>query len=100
MGRLDVDIKNELFKTFSDDVLFLEVCGPEQEHLSVIDVPGIFKTTTPSLTSKLDITLVDHGSPGRHPARHTPDSSRIVGGCCYYPRAVRAEGRAVHTVIV
>lgn len=32
--------------TFSNDVLRLEICSPEQDHLSVIDVPGIFKSTT------------------------------------------------------
>jgi Dynamin family len=46
-------------KTFSGDVLCLEVCGPEQEHLSVIDVPGIFKKTTSGVTSKADIQMVD-----------------------------------------
>jgi hypothetical protein len=45
-------------KTFSDDVLCLEVCGPKQEHLSVIDVPGIFKRTTQGLTSKADMQMV------------------------------------------
>ena len=44
--------------TFSNDVLRLEIAGPDQEHLSVIDVPGIFKNTTPGLTTKADITLV------------------------------------------
>ena len=44
--------------TFSSDVLRLEIYGPHENHLSVIDVPGIFKTTTPGLTSKSDITLV------------------------------------------
>jgi hypothetical protein len=44
--------------TFSSDVLRLEIHGPHENHLSVIDVPGIFKTTTPGLTSKSDITLV------------------------------------------
>ncbi|CAG8876378.1 unnamed protein product [Penicillium salamii] len=44
--------------TFSLDVLRLEIIGPHENHLSVIDVPGIFKTTTPGLTSKSDITLV------------------------------------------
>ncbi|PYH80584.1 hypothetical protein BO82DRAFT_286169, partial [Aspergillus uvarum CBS 121591] len=33
--------------TFSSDVLRLEIHGPHENHLSVIDVPGIFKTTTP-----------------------------------------------------
>jgi hypothetical protein len=44
--------------TFSSDVLQLEIHRPLENHLSVINVPGIFKTTTPSLTSKSDITLV------------------------------------------
>jgi GTPase SAR1 family protein len=44
--------------TFSRDVLRLEICGPTQEHLSVIDVPGIFKNTTPGITTKDDISLV------------------------------------------
>lgn len=26
-------------KTFSNDVLKIEICGPDQEHYSVIDVP-------------------------------------------------------------
>jgi len=46
-------------KTFSGDVLCLEVCGPEPKHLSVIDVPGIFKKTTSGVTSKADIQMVD-----------------------------------------
>ncbi|CAK4033018.1 interferon-induced GTP-binding mx2 [Lecanosticta acicola] len=44
--------------TFSNDVLRLEICGPDQEHLSVIDIPGIFKSTTEGLTTKADIQLV------------------------------------------
>jgi hypothetical protein len=45
-------------KTFSDDVLYLEVCGPEQAHLSVIDTPGIFKRTKQGVTTKADIQIV------------------------------------------
>ncbi|RDH26896.1 P-loop containing nucleoside triphosphate hydrolase protein [Aspergillus welwitschiae] len=43
--------------TFSSDVFRLEIIGPHENHLSVIDVPGIFKTTTPGLTFKSDIAL-------------------------------------------
>ena len=43
---------------FSRDVLRLEICSPSQEHLSVIDVPGIFKNATPGVTTKGDIALV------------------------------------------
>jgi len=44
--------------SFSDDVLRLEICGPSQEHLSVIDVPGIFKKTTQGSTTKADMLMV------------------------------------------
>lgn len=46
---------DSLRSTFSNDVFRLEICGPDEDHLSVIDVPGIFKNTTPGLTSKADI---------------------------------------------
>ncbi|EFR05207.1 interferon-induced GTP-binding protein Mx1 [Nannizzia gypsea CBS 118893] len=45
-------------KTFSNDVLQLEISGPEEDHLSVIDVPGIFKNTTEGITTKSDIEMV------------------------------------------
>lgn len=35
-------------KTFADDVLKIEICEPDQEHLSVIDVPGILEIHTRS----------------------------------------------------
>lgn len=31
-----------LDKRFSDDVLKIELSGPEHRHLSVVDVPGLF----------------------------------------------------------
>lgn len=44
--------------TFSNDVLVLKISGPDQEHLSVIDVPGIFRSTTEGLTTTADTELV------------------------------------------
>ncbi|KAJ5186301.1 hypothetical protein N7449_011065 [Penicillium cf. viridicatum] len=44
--------------TFSNSVLQLEIRGPNESHLSVIDVPGIFKNTTLDRTTKSDIVLV------------------------------------------
>jgi hypothetical protein len=44
--------------TFSDDTLRIEVCGPTKSHLSVIDVPGIFRTTEEGMTTEDDISLV------------------------------------------
>lgn len=43
--------------TFSNDVLRLVFSGPEQEHLSVIDVPGIFRSTSDAATRD-DMALV------------------------------------------
>ncbi|CAG7950906.1 unnamed protein product [Penicillium salamii] len=43
--------------TFSKNVLQLEIRGPDESHLSVIDVPGIFQNTT-DRTTKEDIALV------------------------------------------
>ena len=45
--------------TFSNDVLRLEISGPTEDHLSVIDVPGIFKRTTSGVTTKADMEMVE-----------------------------------------
>ncbi|KAL4880632.1 P-loop containing nucleoside triphosphate hydrolase protein [Aspergillus karnatakaensis] len=44
--------------TFARHVFRLEISGPDEDHLSVIDVPGIFKTVTPGVTTKNDIEVV------------------------------------------
>jgi hypothetical protein len=44
--------------TFSDDVLKIELCGPNKSQMSVIDVPGIFRTQTEGVTTKDDMSLV------------------------------------------
>ena len=45
-------------KAFSEDVLKVEICGPEADYLTVIDVPGIFRTTMEGLTTPMDRDLV------------------------------------------
>ncbi len=44
--------------TFSDDVFRIELSGPRRSHLSVIDVPGIFRTTEEGITTEEDKSLV------------------------------------------
>lgn len=44
--------------TFSEDILRIEINGPDQPGLTVIDVPGIFRAATPGLTTDSDIKLV------------------------------------------
>jgi acid stress-induced BolA-like protein IbaG/YrbA len=46
-------------KAFSNDILRLEIAGPDQEHFSVIDVSGIFKRTTQGLTTKKHKVIVN-----------------------------------------
>ncbi|KAL1614812.1 hypothetical protein SLS54_009469 [Diplodia seriata] len=45
-------------KGFTSDVLSIEVAGPEEAHLTVIDVPGIFQRVTKDVTTKEDKTFV------------------------------------------
>ncbi|KAL8377733.1 hypothetical protein RB595_008428 [Gaeumannomyces hyphopodioides] len=58
--RMDMDTSgsNSGGDAFSEDILKIEVNGPEQNHLTVIDVPGIFRVHTPGLTTKNDISIV------------------------------------------
>ncbi|KAI1874809.1 uncharacterized protein JN550_002238 [Neoarthrinium moseri] len=46
------------FPAFSEHILKIEICGPGQEHFTVIDVPGIFRRETAGLTTERDINLV------------------------------------------
>lgn len=58
MGLREPGASDEAGDTFSDDVLKIEICGPEQQHLSVIDVPGIFRNTTAGVTTDSDMQVV------------------------------------------
>ncbi|KAG0645619.1 Interferon-inducible Mx [Hyphodiscus hymeniophilus] len=44
--------------TFSDDMLSIELCGPDKQNLSILDIPGIFRTPTEGVTTEDDIALV------------------------------------------
>ena len=39
------DLLLEGMKSFSDDVLKIELSGPDYEHFSVVDLPGLFRST-------------------------------------------------------
>ncbi|KAH0265630.1 dynamin GTPase, partial [Aureobasidium melanogenum] len=58
MGLSDSAEDNDGKSTFSEDVLKVEVTGPEQEHFSVVDVPGIFRTATKGVTTLADASMV------------------------------------------
>ncbi|KAI4265525.1 MAG: hypothetical protein L6R38_009355 [Xanthoria sp. 2 TBL-2021] len=45
-------------KSFSDDVLKIELSGPDHEHFSVVDLPGLFRKPTLGKTTKDDTTFV------------------------------------------
>ncbi|GKU08591.1 unnamed protein product [Fusarium langsethiae] len=46
-------------EAFSQDILKIEINGPEEIHLTVIDVPGIFRVATPGITKETDPALVE-----------------------------------------
>ena len=37
---------------FSDDILKVEISGPDRSHFSILDVPGIFHSLTRRLTER------------------------------------------------
>lgn len=39
-------------RNFSDDVLKIEISGPDRSHFSILDVPGVFQSLTKDLTDK------------------------------------------------
>ena len=43
---------------FSEDILKIEICGPDEDYLTVIDVPGIFRDPTEGITTKEDVQIV------------------------------------------
>jgi dynamin family protein len=56
--RMDPSSKDG--NVFSEDVLKVEICGPSEDYLTVIDVPGIFRNPTEGITTKRDIELVQN----------------------------------------
>ncbi|KAK8115624.1 hypothetical protein PG984_012126 [Apiospora sp. TS-2023a] len=54
---LRADIMSGNGAVFSEDVLKIEVHGPDEDYLTIIDVPGIFRTTTQG-TTKDDMIMV------------------------------------------
>ncbi|PVH73317.1 P-loop containing nucleoside triphosphate hydrolase protein, partial [Cadophora sp. DSE1049] len=59
--------------TFSDDLLSIELCGPDKQNLSIIDIPGIFRTPTEGVTTEDDMALVR-----RIMHRHIQDERTII----------------------
>ena len=51
------DKRDVLERRFSGDVLKIELSGPDQLHLSVVDVPGLFHSRVSSLQFYLVIVL-------------------------------------------
>ncbi|PMB72104.1 Interferon-induced GTP-binding protein Mx [Beauveria bassiana] len=45
-------------KTFTEDVLKIEKCGPNEDYLTVIDVPGLFEDTKNNSTTETDKAMV------------------------------------------
>lgn len=54
---LRADISTGNGAVFSEDVLKIEVQGPHEDYLTIIDAPGIFRTTTQG-TTKDDMVMV------------------------------------------
>lgn len=49
------DLASSEGTVFSEDILKIEICGPNEDYLTVIDVPGIFRNPSEGITTKADI---------------------------------------------
>ncbi|KAF1953603.1 hypothetical protein CC80DRAFT_569081, partial [Byssothecium circinans] len=58
--RPNIDETSSDLLTFSGDILKIEISGSDQEHFTVIDVPGIFRVPSPPVTTDSDVALVRH----------------------------------------
>jgi GTP-binding protein EngB required for normal cell division len=56
--RMDHSNTSSDLQTFSEDILKVEITGPDEEHFTVIDVPGIFYVASPPMTKETDRTMV------------------------------------------
>lgn len=54
------DLASSEGTVFSEDILKIEICGPDEDYLTVIDVPGIFRNPSEGITTKADIQLVQN----------------------------------------
>ncbi|OJJ75529.1 hypothetical protein ASPBRDRAFT_168520 [Aspergillus brasiliensis CBS 101740] len=52
------DLSSKEGSVFSKDVLQIELCGPEEDYLTVIDVPGIFRDPTDGVTTDNARTVI------------------------------------------
>jgi Dynamin central region/Dynamin family len=55
-----IDTSSSHGKIFSEDILKIEMCGPNEDYLTVIDVLRIFRTPTEGITTKDDVQLVQN----------------------------------------
>ncbi|KAL8408221.1 hypothetical protein RB594_006858 [Gaeumannomyces avenae] len=58
MGIRSGDEPDTSLPSFSQDILRIEICGPNEDSFTIVDLPGIFETETPGVTEKSDIELV------------------------------------------
>ncbi|KAF1968698.1 hypothetical protein BU23DRAFT_257595 [Bimuria novae-zelandiae CBS 107.79] len=56
--RTSTDDTTSGLEAFSDHMLKIEITGPNQEHFTVIDVPGIFRVPSPPITTDSDVAKV------------------------------------------
>lgn len=56
--RLTADDSESNLHTFSEDILKIEMTGPDQEHFTVIDIPGIFRVPSPPMATDRDMVTV------------------------------------------
>ncbi|CAK7233125.1 hypothetical protein SBRCBS47491_008502 [Sporothrix bragantina] len=58
MGIEKIEGGPENTPAFSEDTLKIDISGPDERHLTLVDIPGIFRVSSPGVTTDGDIQLV------------------------------------------
>ena len=51
-GKVEVGSQSIGGRNFSQDVLKIEISGPDRSYFSILDVPGVFQSLTKGLTEE------------------------------------------------
>lgn len=84
---LEGEIPDMALKSFSDDVLKIELSGPDYEHFSVVDLPGLFRSVFPP-PSRVTATKATEPTLGKTTKDDTTFVKKIVGDYIHNTRSI------------
>ncbi len=85
---LEGETSDMVLKSFSDDVLKIELSGPDYEHFSVVDLPGLFRSMFSTLVELPLLRLQNLPTPGKTTKDDTTFVKKIVRDYLHNTRSI------------